>query len=260
MGRRAAVFGFDAVREQHRRSGRGADHDHRHAAVGGERRQCDQLQLLGGDVWNSSARRIRTLPTTETASRLRADVRVLCLLLRPTLPTQISPLRTSRSLTRPAAARRELSIAMRGCRLWRPNYGAQPHFYDMDNEMDIWGGTHRDVHPSPVTYEEIRDTYISEARMMPTWDPAAVRFGPVSCCWWFYWNSEPQATTIRPLMRAWIFCPGGSMKSPSKTSVTVCARLMSSTSMHIQADPAAPPPRTRRLRCDYPGTSGIRTT
>ena len=47
------------------------------------------------------------------------------------------------------------------------NYGSQPHFYDMDNEMDIWGGTHRDVHPSPVTYEEIRDTYISEARMMP---------------------------------------------------------------------------------------------
>ena len=71
----------------------------------------------------------------------------------------------------------------------KTNYGAQPHFYDMDNEMDIWGSTHRDVHPSPVTYEEIRDTYLSEARMMPTWDPAAVRFGPVSCCWWFYWNS-----------------------------------------------------------------------
>ena len=68
-------------------------------------------------------------------------------------------------------------------------YGAQPHFYDMDNEMDIWGSTHRDVHPAAVTYDEIRDTYISEARMMPTWDPAAVRFGPVSCCWWFYWNS-----------------------------------------------------------------------
>ncbi len=70
-----------------------------------------------------------------------------------------------------------------------PLYGMQPHFYDMDNEMDIWGSTHRDVHPNPTTYDELRDTYISEARMMPTWDPAAVRFGPVSCCWWFYWNS-----------------------------------------------------------------------
>lgn len=68
-------------------------------------------------------------------------------------------------------------------------YGSAWHFYDMDNEMDIWGGTHRDVHPNPTTYDELRDVYISEARMMPTWDHAAVRFGPVSCCWWFYWNS-----------------------------------------------------------------------
>ena len=72
----------------------------------------------------------------------------------------------------------------------KTKYGAQPHFYDMDNEMDIWGGTHRDVHPAPVNYNEIRDTYISEARIMPTWDSAAVRFGPVSCCWWFYWNTQ----------------------------------------------------------------------
>ena len=75
-----------------------------------------------------------------------------------------------------------------------PLYGSQPHFYDMDNEMDIWGGTHRDVHPAAVTYDEIRDTYLSEARMMRAWDPAAVRFGPVSCCWWFYWNSAEGAS------------------------------------------------------------------
>jgi hypothetical protein len=26
------------------------------------------------------------------------------------------------------------------------------------------------------------------ARGLKTWDPAAIRLGPVSCCWWFYWN------------------------------------------------------------------------
>jgi len=62
------------------------------------------------------------------------------------------------------------------------------HFYDMDNEVDIWGGTHRDVHPNPTGYEELRDTYLTEARNLKGWDPAAVRLGPVSCCWWFYWN------------------------------------------------------------------------
>jgi hypothetical protein len=67
-------------------------------------------------------------------------------------------------------------------------FGTAPHFYDMDNEMDIWGGTHRDVHPNPSGYAELRDTYIAEARALKGWDSKALRFGPVSCCWWFYWN------------------------------------------------------------------------
>jgi len=67
-------------------------------------------------------------------------------------------------------------------------FGSSPHFYDMDNETDIWGGTHRNVHPNPSGYNELRDTYLRVARGLKTWDPAAIRLGPVSCCWWFYWN------------------------------------------------------------------------
>ncbi len=63
-----------------------------------------------------------------------------------------------------------------------------PHFYDMDNEIDIWGGTHFDIHPLQSGYNELRDTYLLEAGNMKTWDPAAIRLGPVSCCWYFYWN------------------------------------------------------------------------
>lgn len=62
------------------------------------------------------------------------------------------------------------------------------HFYDMDNEMDIWGGSHRDVHPQPAGYDELANIYEKEAANLKQWDPAAVRFGPVTCCWWFYWN------------------------------------------------------------------------
>lgn len=68
------------------------------------------------------------------------------------------------------------------------SFGTAPHYYDMDNEIDIWGSTHRDVHPNPSGYEELRDTFLTEAHGVKTWDPSAVRFGPVSCCWWFYWN------------------------------------------------------------------------
>ena len=67
-------------------------------------------------------------------------------------------------------------------------FGTAPHFYDMDNEIDIWGGTQRDVHPSPTAYNEMRDTFVTEARKLKGWDPKALRLGPVSCCWWFYWN------------------------------------------------------------------------
>ena len=67
-------------------------------------------------------------------------------------------------------------------------FGNAPHFYDMDNEMDIWGGTHRDIHPNPSAYDEMRDVFVAEARALNGWDPKAIRFGPVNCCWWYYWN------------------------------------------------------------------------
>jgi hypothetical protein len=67
-------------------------------------------------------------------------------------------------------------------------FGTAPHFYDMDNEIDIWGGTHFDIHPNPSGYDELANTYLLEAGNLKTWDPAAIRLGPVSCCWWFYFN------------------------------------------------------------------------
>lgn len=67
-------------------------------------------------------------------------------------------------------------------------FGSAPHFYDMDNEIEIWGSTHRDVHPNPSAYDELRDTYLNEAGLLKGWDPSAIRLGPVTCCWWFYWN------------------------------------------------------------------------
>ncbi len=69
-----------------------------------------------------------------------------------------------------------------------PAFGTAPHFYNMDNEIEIWGSTHRDVHPLPTAYNEMRDTFLGEARALKGWDPKAIRLGPITCCWWFYWN------------------------------------------------------------------------
>lgn len=62
-------------------------------------------------------------------------------------------------------------------------------FFAMDNEPDIWGTTHYDVHPSCTTYDEIRDKYIEYASAVRAVAPQAELLGPVSCCWNYYWNS-----------------------------------------------------------------------
>jgi hypothetical protein len=73
-------------------------------------------------------------------------------------------------------------------------FGSAPHLYNMDNEIDIWGGTHRDIHPNPATYDELANIYLTEATNLKTWDPAAIRLGPVSCCWYYYWRSATGAS------------------------------------------------------------------
>ncbi len=75
-----------------------------------------------------------------------------------------------------------------------PDFGNDPHFYDMDNEMDIWQSTHRDIHPNPVTYQEQADDFVNVGAGLKTWDAKAFTFGPVTCCWEGYWNSGAGAS------------------------------------------------------------------
>lgn len=62
-------------------------------------------------------------------------------------------------------------------------------FIAMDNEPELWGYTHYDVHPTCTTYDEIRDTYLAYASAVRAVAPKAELLGPVTCCWYFYWNS-----------------------------------------------------------------------
>jgi hypothetical protein len=67
--------------------------------------------------------------------------------------------------------------------------GYRVRFFAMDNEPELWGITHYDVHPTCTTYEEIRDRYLQYARAVRQAAPEAELLGPVTCCWFFYWNS-----------------------------------------------------------------------
>jgi len=65
------------------------------------------------------------------------------------------------------------------------------HFYDMDNEPEIWDGSHSDVHPIHPGYTELSNLFETEGTALKTWDPSAVRFGPVTCCWNYLWTAGP---------------------------------------------------------------------
>ena len=69
--------------------------------------------------------------------------------------------------------------------------GVDVEFISMDNEPDMWGVTHYDVHPECATYEEILDKYVSYAQAIRVVAPDAQLLGPVMCCWYDYWNTAP---------------------------------------------------------------------
>jgi hypothetical protein len=62
-------------------------------------------------------------------------------------------------------------------------------FIAMDNEPELWGFTHYDVHPECTTYQEILDKYLEYASAVREVAPDSAITGPVTCCWEFYWHS-----------------------------------------------------------------------
>ncbi len=62
-------------------------------------------------------------------------------------------------------------------------------YYDLDNEPMLWNSTHRDVHPSPVSYDEILNRTYQYAAAVKTADPSAKTLGPVLWGWCAYFYS-----------------------------------------------------------------------
>jgi len=63
-------------------------------------------------------------------------------------------------------------------------------FYGLDNEPMIWGETHRDVHPNPTSYDELRDRTWAYAAAIKSTDPTSKTMGPVGYGWCEYFFSE----------------------------------------------------------------------
>lgn len=61
--------------------------------------------------------------------------------------------------------------------------GRSVDLYLLDNEPMLWNSTHRDVHPKPVTYDELLDKVVSYGEAVRAADPQATIGGPSAWGW-----------------------------------------------------------------------------
>jgi hypothetical protein len=66
------------------------------------------------------------------------------------------------------------------------NFADVPVLFSMDNEPDLWSSTHKEIHPLPVTYEELIQRNTDYARAVKAVSPAAPVLGFVSYGWQGY--------------------------------------------------------------------------
>jgi hypothetical protein len=65
--------------------------------------------------------------------------------------------------------------------------------YILDNEPSLWNTTHRDVHPKPLTYEELLSKTLAYSKMIRQEDPSALIAGPAEWGWPGYFYSALDA-------------------------------------------------------------------
>ena len=71
--------------------------------------------------------------------------------------------------------------------------GGGVRLYNLDNEPMLWNSTHRDVHPDPAGYDEMRDRTVAYATAIKSTYPAALTLGPVVWGWTAYFYSALDA-------------------------------------------------------------------
>jgi hypothetical protein len=100
------------------------------------------------------------------------------------------PMQTSVA-TSPESARKWIE-AIRA--LDAKNGGRSVDMYILDNEPALWDSTHRDVHPLPLTYDELLEKTIAFGSVVRAADPDALIAGPAEWGWpAFFYSAKDSA-------------------------------------------------------------------
>jgi hypothetical protein len=79
--------------------------------------------------------------------------------------------------------------------------GRGVQMYILDNEPNLWNTTHRDVHPDPITYDELLDRTVRYGTAIRQADPEAVIAGPAEWGWSGYFFSAKDTSV------GWMLAP-----------------------------------------------------
>lgn len=88
---------------------------------------------------------------------------------------------------------------------WGLASGAAPRYYILDNEHSIWHSTHRDVHPTGATMDEVLSRVLDYAAQVRAADPSALIVGPEEWGWsgYFYSGYDQQYGSLH----GWSYLP-----------------------------------------------------
>lgn len=77
---------------------------------------------------------------------------------------------------------------------WGNSANGGVRYYILDNEPSLWSDTHRDVHPTGPTMDEVLDKFLAYATMIKSVDPGAKIIGPEEWGWpgYFYSGYDQQ--------------------------------------------------------------------
>ena len=111
----------------------------------------------------------------------------------------------SPTLTSVASTPESIAAWVKQIRTEDGDQGRSVDSYILDNEPMLWHETHRDVHPEPVTYDELLERTIAYGTAIRTADPEAKIAGPAEWGWLAYHYSARDVVAglfLRPDRRA----------------------------------------------------------
>ncbi|MEM7127644.1 MAG: glycoside hydrolase family 44 protein [Chloroflexota bacterium] len=73
-------------------------------------------------------------------------------------------------------------------------------YYSLDNEPMLWHLTHRDIHPEPVSYDELYARTVEYAAAIKEADPSAMTLGPAVWGWTAYFYSALDQSEVNGVL------------------------------------------------------------